>query len=67
MENTEREILHSISRYILTHGYPPTIQEIAKDCFISYTHAYRCLAYLEYDGYICRQKNTPRGIKIIKP
>ena len=69
MENLtkrQEEILNYIKKYIISHGYPPTVREIGKDLGVSspatiHTH----LTNLENKGFIRREETKNRAIELL--
>lgn len=62
----QNEILNYIKRYIVSHGYPPTIREIGSELNLSSPatiHAH--LANLEQKGFIKRQDAKNRAIELL--
>lgn len=60
------EILEYIKKYIVSHGYPPTIREIGKDLGVSSPatiHAH--LNNLETKGFIRKQDAKNRAIELL--
>ena len=69
MENLtkrQEEILTYIKKYIVSHGYPPTVREIGKDLGVSspatiHTH----LNNLESKGFIKKEETKNRAIELL--
>ena len=69
MENLtkrQEEILTYIKKYIVSHGYPPTVREIGKDLGVSspatiHTH----LNNLETKGFIKKEETKNRAIELL--
>ncbi len=62
----QEEILNYIKRYVVSHGYPPTIREIGSELNLSSPatiHAH--LSNLEEKGFIKRQGTKNRAIELL--
>jgi repressor LexA len=62
----QREIFDYISRYLASHGYPPTVREIGKAVGLhssSTVHAH--LAKLESLGVLRRDPSKPRALEVL--
>lgn len=62
----QEEILTYIKKYIVSHGYPPTVREIGKDLGVSspatiHTH----LNNLETKGFIKKEETKNRAIELL--
>lgn len=62
----QEEILTYIKKYIVSHGYPPTVREIGKDLGVSspatiHTH----LNNLESKGFIKKEETKNRAIELL--
>jgi SOS-response transcriptional repressor LexA len=61
-------VLTFIRQHITTHGYPPTLREIAKHMDIRSTNGVNDhLLALEKKGYIRRAEMLSRGIVVVDP
>uniref|UniRef100_A0A7V4E4Z3 LexA repressor n=1 Tax=candidate division WOR-3 bacterium TaxID=2052148 RepID=A0A7V4E4Z3_UNCW3 len=64
----QKAVLDFIQQFILTHGYPPTIREIAEGLNLGLNSIYsiqRHLKVLEDKGFIRRNSRKPRGIELL--
>ena len=62
----QQEVLEYIKKYIVLHGYPPTVREIGGDLGLSSpatVHAH--LAKLEEKGLIKKQETKNRAIELL--
>jgi repressor LexA len=65
LSDRQRQILDFISRYIADHDRPPTNREIGQAMGIASTgHVDYHLTVLTKKGYIERESNTSRGLKL---
>lgn len=60
----ENDVYKFICDYWNTHGFSPSIKDIAKGCFISYSTAYEYLHKLFDKGYVYYIPKIPRSITI---
>ena len=68
LSERQRRILEFIERYIREHSFPPTIREIGAAVGISSTSVVNYnLKKLEAGGYIERNPDVSRGIRLLKP
>ena len=67
LSSKQRSIVEFIARFIRRHSYPPSVREILDGGGISSTSvvAYN-LNLLEKQGYIARDKEISRGIRLLK-
>jgi repressor LexA len=66
LTNRQREIFDFISRYLSSHGYPPTVREIGKAVGLhssSTVHAH--LSKLESLGVLKRDPTKPRAMEVL--
>jgi len=67
LSERHRRILDYLDQYQRQFGYPPSIREIGDKTGISSTSVVNYyLAQLENQGYIEREKNISRGIRLVK-
>lgn len=62
----QSEILNVIKEYVVSHGYPPTVREIAKEIGVNSPatiHAH--LENLEKKGFINKNENQNRAIELL--
>jgi repressor LexA len=63
----QRAVLQAIIKLTEAQGYPPTVREIMKDIGLtSSSNVQVLLDKLEEKGYIKRQANTPRALKVLR-
>lgn len=61
----QRQILEFIDEHLRTHGYPPSVREIAQGVGLSSTATVHThLASLESKGYLRRDPTKPRAMEI---
>ncbi len=62
----QQRIIDFIRQFLVDRGYPPTIRDIVSGCGISSTSVVDYnLNRLEKEGYIRRQREVSRGIKLL--
>lgn len=66
MHKTTRTIYEFLYRYSLQDGGAPTVREIADACYIGRTTVTHHLDKLEALGWITRDPNKARGIKLLR-
>jgi repressor LexA len=54
-----------IKAYIREHTYPPTLKEIAENCYMSRTHVTRYVDILQARGRLARNPKLSRGITLL--
>jgi repressor LexA len=65
LSDVQEEILRTIEQYVARHEMPPTIRAIGRAVQIDSTsHVDHHLTMLEKKGYIVRERNTSRGIRL---
>jgi repressor LexA len=65
LSGVQEQILTTIDQYVARHGLPPTIRAIGRAVNIGSTsHIDHHLTMLEKKGYIVRERNTSRGIRL---
>jgi len=65
LSERQRRMLEFIERFIVESGYPPSIREIGKEVGISSTSVVNYnLNRLVEEGYLARDKNVSRGIRM---
>lgn len=55
-----------IRSYVTEHGYPPSLREISRACYLGRSTALRYLDKLEAQGKIKRQPNKARSIHLLE-
>lgn len=58
-------ILHYIREHIETHGFSPSLREIASGCDLALPTVNLCLKWLQGQGRISRQPKVARSIVVI--
>ena len=62
-----KKILDVLERFADQNGYPPSIREIGSNTNITSTSVVNYyLDQLEEDGYIERDRNVSRGVRLLK-
>lgn len=65
LSERQKSILETIREYLVEYGYPPTIREIGEATGISSTSVVSYnLNALEKKGYLTRNKDTSRGLRL---
>ncbi|MFP3895773.1 MAG: transcriptional repressor LexA [Anaerolineales bacterium] len=65
LSERQEKILEVIRDYLVEYGYPPTIREIGEAAAISSTSVVSYnLSALEKKGYLIRNKDTSRGLRL---
>jgi len=59
-------VLDCITRWVQEQGYPPTFQELAQALHLTVKNARDYVLLLERKGYLCRQPNGARGMRLLK-
>ncbi len=68
LSRRQQDVLTIIEQHLATHGYPPSIREIANSLGLTGTvAAVQHLNALERKGYIRRSKASSRGITLTTP
>ena len=62
-----RDILGFIDEFTQEHGYAPSVREISKHICVGVGTVQYHLDVLEGHGYIIRQENTSRSVRILAP
>ncbi|MCD6405221.1 MAG: transcriptional repressor LexA [Planctomycetes bacterium] len=62
----QQRTLREIARFISVHGYPPTMQELAKVLGISHASAHEQVSQLVRKGYLKREPRKARGLTLIR-
>ena len=63
----QQEVLDFISRYIVSHAYPPTIREVAEHFSISIKGASDHLGALKKKGLLKQGNKKSRTIELVRP
>lgn len=66
LTDPQRRTLQTIREFLLTRGFPPTIQEIADERSIKGPSAYDQVNQLVRKGYLHRERRKARGITILR-
>lgn len=61
------QVFRFICAYIEERGFPPSLREISRGCYISMASVIRYLDSLESQGRLYREPNVSRGITLTKP
>jgi DNA-binding MarR family transcriptional regulator len=64
---TELRILRFIQQYVREHTYPPSLNEIARGCYLSRSSVSRYIDRLQMQGRIARDFGIARGITLLEP
>jgi repressor LexA len=65
LSTRQQAMVDFIAKFIEENGYPPTIREIGKACGISSTSVVNYnLTKLERDGYLVRDREVSRGLRL---
>ncbi len=68
LSRRQESILKFIREFVRKHHFPPTIREIGEDVGISSTSVVNYnLNVLEKKGFIERDKNVSRGLRVVEP
>lgn len=54
-----------ICTYVAANGYPPSLRELSKGCYMSVASVIRYLDRLEAEGRLRRDPNISRGITLL--
>ena len=66
MNPTTEAVYAFLCRYHATHGYAPTLREIAHGCYMSVSNVVRHLDKLEMERLIEREPSKARGIRVVR-
>lgn len=55
-----------IADFVKSHGYSPTLREIADGCYLGRSTVVRYLDKLEAKGRIAREEGKPRSIALLE-
>ncbi len=55
-----------ICTYVAENGYPPSLRELSKGCYMSVASVIRYLDRLEAEGRLRRDPNISRGIMLLR-
>jgi repressor LexA len=68
MRDRQQRILSYLREFIEEHDYPPSIRQIQESCGISSTSVVDYnLNALQREGYISREEEVSRGIRLLQP
>jgi repressor LexA len=66
MNEHTHTVFRFVCQYSRQHGFPPSIREIAAQCYLSRSTVVRYLDQLEAWGWIARETGKARGILILQ-
>lgn len=67
LTSRQKETLDVIEKYIKLHKYPPTVKELGHLLGVaSSSTSYALLVQLEKKGYVIREVNKPRALRVIR-
>lgn len=66
-DQTTRKVYNFLWNYFQEHGFVPTQQEIAKECYLAQSGVSRHLDKLARWGWIEREDGKARGVHLLKP
>ena len=68
LSHCQRQVFEFIRSHIAGKGYPPTLREIGSALGVSSTNGVADhLRRLEKKGYIAREPNASRAIRLVRP
>lgn len=65
-DQTTRDVYTFLWNYVQKHGFVPTQQEIAKECYLAQSGVSRHLDKLARWGWIEREEGKARGARLLK-
>lgn len=64
----QREVLQTIEAFLAAHGWPPTLRELCAALRLTSTNGMaQHVTALERKGYIAREADTARGLRLLSP
>ena len=68
LTDQQRKVLSFLEKYLHDHGFPPTLREVGQAVRLANVNAVRGhLSALEKKGYITKDPDKARSIRIIRP
>lgn len=67
MTSREHQLLQAIDRLTASHGFPPTMRELAPELGVSLTRIAQIMAACEKAGFIQRVPRVSRTYRVVWP